>query len=79
MRMLCALWPSADDAALPVPHAQVLTEDNVAALRESVRVLTRTLEHIEGISGDLGGFTGDARNKANLKQLIEALSRIVAD
>lgn len=58
---------------------QVLTEDNVAALRESVLTLTKTLEHIEGITGDLGGFTGDARNKSNLKQLIEALSRIVSD
>ena len=60
-------------------HVQVLTEDNVAALRESVLTLTKTLEHIEGITGDLGGFTGDARNKSNLKQLIEALSRIVSD
>ena len=58
---------------------QVLTEDNVKALRESVLTLTKTLEHIEGITGDLGGFTGDARNKSNLKQLIEALSRIVSD
>jgi hypothetical protein len=56
-----------------------LTEDNVKALRESVLTLTKTLEHIEGITGDLGGFTGDARNKSNLKQLIEALSRIVSD
>ena len=59
--------------------AQVLTPENVAALRDSVVTLTRTLEHIEGITGDLGGFTADARNKANLKQLIEALSRIIAD
>lgn len=58
---------------------QVLTPDNVKALRESVLTLTKTLQHIEGITGDLGGFTGDARNKSNLKQLIEALSRIVAD
>lgn len=59
--------------------AQVLTTDNVKALRDSVLTLTKTLQHIEGITGDLGGFTGDARNKSNLKQLIEALSRIVAD
>ena len=58
---------------------QVLTPDNVKALRDSVLTLTKTLQHIEGITGDLGGFTGDARNKSNLKQLIEALSRIVAD
>ena len=58
---------------------QVLTPDNVTALRDSVLTLTKTLQHIEGITGDLGGFTGDARNKSNLKQLIEALSRIVSD
>ncbi len=62
-----------------LPTAQVLTTDNVKALRDSVLTLTKTLQHIEGITGDLGGFTGDARNKSNLKQLIEALSRIVAD
>ena len=30
-------------------------------------------------AGDLGGVTGDKRVTSNLKQLIEALSRIVAD
>ncbi|CAL8471566.1 g11108 [Coccomyxa elongata] len=75
------LTRSASDAAADIHRLQneVLTEDNVKALRESVLTLTKTLEHIEGITGDLGGFTGDARNKSNLKQLIEALSRIVSD
>jgi hypothetical protein len=61
------------------PAAQVLTEENVRALRESVRTLTRTLEHVESISGDVGGLTGDGRVKANVRQLIEALSRITSD
>lgn len=56
---------------------QVLTEDNVRALRDAVMTLTRTLEHIESISGDVGGITGDGKVKTNVKQLIEALSRIV--
>lgn len=30
-------------------------------------------------AGDLGGLTSDKRVTANLKQLIEALSRIVVD
>ena len=61
------------------PRAQVLTEENVRALRESVKTLTRTLEHVESISGDVGGLTGDGRVKANVRQLIEALSRITSD
>lgn len=56
-----------------------MTENNVKALRESVQTLTKTLQHIERITGDLGGLTSDKRVTANLKQLIEALSRIVVD
>ena len=58
---------------------QVLTDDNVKALRESVVTLTRTLEHIEGITGDVGILTGDNKVKGNIRQLVEALSRLVAD
>ena len=58
---------------------QVLTTENVAALRESVLTLTKTLQHIESISGDVGGLTADSKVKGNVKQLIEALSRLVAD
>jgi len=57
----------------------VLTEENVEALRGSVKTLTKTLEHVEGISSDVGGLAGDSRVKANLKQLIEALSRLTTD
>lgn len=49
------------------------------ALRESVVTLTKTLEHIETITGDVGGLTGDNKVKGNIKQLIEALSRLVSD
>ena len=58
---------------------QVLTEENVKALRDSVVKLTQTLEHIEGITGDVGVLTGDSKVKGNIRQLVEALSRIVAD
>lgn len=57
----------------------MLTEDNVQALRGSVKTLTKTLEHVESISGDVGGLAADSRVKANLKQLIEALSRLTTD
>ncbi len=56
-----------------------MTTENVAALRESVLTLTRTLEHIESISGDVGGLTADNKVKGNVKQLIESLGRLVAD
>ena len=58
---------------------QVLTEENVKSLRDSIQTLTKTLENIEGITGDVGGVTGDGKVKSNFKQLVEALSRIVAD
>lgn len=76
-----ALTQVAAEAAADIQRLQteVLTEGNVKALRESVQTLTKTLQHIERITGDLGGMTADKRVTANLKQLIEALSRIVAD
>ncbi|KAI3432325.1 hypothetical protein D9Q98_003884 [Chlorella vulgaris] len=76
-----ALTQVAAEAAADIQRLQteVLTENNVKALRESVQTLTKTLQHIERITGDLGGLTGDKRVTANVKQLIEALSRIVVD
>ena len=35
-------------------QAEVLTEGNVRALRESVQTLTKTLQHIERITGGAG-------------------------
>lgn len=76
-----ALTQVAAEAAADIQRLQteVLTESNVQALRESVQTLTKTLQHVERITGDLGGLTSDKRVTANLKQLIEALSRLVAD
>jgi len=71
-----AAGAAADIRAL---QGEVLTPGNVRALRDAVGALCRTLEHVEGIAGDVGGLTGDGRVRGNLKQLIEALSRIVAD
>jgi ABC-type transporter Mla subunit MlaD len=76
-----ALTQVAAEAAADIQRLQteVLTEGNVRALRDSVQTLTRTLQHVERIAGDLGGMTSDPKVTANLKQLIEALSRLVAD
>lgn len=76
-----ALTQVAAEAAADIQRLQteVLTEGNVQALRESVQTLTKTLQHVERITGDLGGMTSDKRVTSNLKQLIEALSRLVAD
>ncbi len=60
-------------------RVQVLTAENVEALRDSVRTLTRTLDHVEAISGDVSGLTADTKVKGNFKQLVEALSRLVTD
>ena len=76
-----ALTQVAAEAAADIQRLQteVLTDGNVQALRESVQTLTKTLQHVERITGDLGGLTSDKKVTANLKQLIEALSRLVAD
>jgi ABC-type transporter Mla subunit MlaD len=76
-----ALTQVAAEAAADIQRLQteVLTEGNVQALRESVQTLTKTLQHVERITGDLGTLTSDKRVTANLKQLIEALSRLVVD
>ncbi|KAA6424956.1 MAG: ATP-binding cassette superfamily [Trebouxia sp. A1-2] len=76
-----ALTKSASEAASDIHNLQteVLTDENVKALRESVVTLTRTLEHIEGITGDVGVLTGDSKVKGNIRQLVEALSRLVSD
>jgi len=76
-----ALTQVAAEAAADIQRLQteVLTENNVLALRESVQTLTKTLQHVERITGDLGGLTSDKRVTTNLKQLIEALSRLVTD
>lgn len=76
-----ALTQVAAEAAADIQRLQseVLTDGNVRALRESVQTLTRTMTHIERITGDVGGLTSDKKVSSNLKQLIEALSRLVAD
>jgi hypothetical protein len=57
----------------------VLTDGNLAHLRDSVKDLTGTLKNIETISQDLSGFLGDPVTKYNLKQVIETLGRLVED
>lgn len=76
-----ALTQVAAEAAADIQRLQteVLTENNVKALRESVQTLTKTLQHVERITGDLGTMTSDRKVTSNLKQLIEALSRLVVD
>ncbi|KAG0572631.1 hypothetical protein KC19_VG112100 [Ceratodon purpureus] len=60
-------------------NKEVLTSDNTKLLRDSVSTLTKTLKHVESISKDVSGVTGDAKTRNNLKQLIESLSRLVTD
>jgi hypothetical protein len=76
-----ALTKSAAEAVADIHSLQteVLTEENVTALKDSVTTLTKTLQHIEHITGDVGTLTGDNKVKGNIRQLIEALSRLVAD
>eukprot|EP00899_Mesostigma_viride_P004786 jgi/Mesvir1/14308/Mv09729-RA.1 len=57
----------------------VITDENTELLRESVATLTKTLKHIESISKDVSGLTGDPNTRNNLRQLIQSLSRMVSD
>lgn len=76
-----ALTRVAAEAAEDINKLQklVLDDNNVKALKDSVTTLTRTLDHIQSITGDVGKLTGDSRVQTNLRHLIEALSRLVAD
>jgi hypothetical protein len=60
-------------------QSSVLDEDNVQELKKSVKTLTKTLQHIESVAGDVAGMTSDSGAHASLRQLIEAFSRLVAD
>lgn len=61
----------------PVPQSEVLTDDNIKALRQSVLTLCRTLEHVESIGSDVSLFTRDSTVQRNLRTLVQALSRMV--
>eukprot|EP00873_Tetraselmis_striata_P038594 jgi/Tetstr1/458858/TSEL_004367.t1 len=75
------LTSTANDAAGDIQRLQheVLTPENVAALRNSVLTLTKTLEHIEGISGGIDEISSKTGVQKNIRQIIEAFSRILDD
>jgi len=58
-------------------NTAILTPENAELLRASVGTLTRTLQHVEAVSGDVASVTGDPATRQNLRQLIQALSRLV--
>ncbi|GBG77706.1 hypothetical protein CBR_g24153 [Chara braunii] len=60
-------------------NSAILTDDNIKLLKESVSTLTRTLKHIESISGDVSSLTGDPATRYNIKQIVQSLSRLVTD
>lgn len=74
-----ALTETAAAAAADIQKLQgeVLTDDNVKAIRQSVLTLCRTLEHVESISSDVSLLTRDSTMQRNLRTLVQALSRMV--
>jgi len=58
-------------------ESAILTDENTELLRQSVATLTKTLQHVEGISGDISSVTGDPMTRHNLRALIQALSRLI--
>lgn len=55
----------------------ILTEENQDMLRQSISTLTKTLQHVEKVSGDISSVSGDPSTRANLRHLIQSLSRLV--
>uniref|UniRef100_A0A061RFD7 Atp-binding cassette superfamily n=1 Tax=Tetraselmis sp. GSL018 TaxID=582737 RepID=A0A061RFD7_9CHLO len=76
-----SLTASASQAAADIQKLQreVLTKDNVQALNHSVLTLAKTLENIESISGSMGSVVADRGVQTNMRQLVEALSRMVGE
>ena len=60
-------------------NEHVLTPDNLELLKDSVSTLVKTLKHIEDISDNVSDMVGDNSTQANIKQLIQSLSRILVD
>ena len=55
----------------------ILTDENQELLRQSISTLTKTLQHVEKVSGDISSVSGDPSTRANLRHLIQSLSRLV--
>lgn len=74
-----ALTRTAAGAAADIQALQreVLTDDNVRALRNAVLTLCKTLDHVESISSDVSVFARDSSVQRNLKTLVQALSRLL--
>lgn len=74
-----SLTRTAADATSDIRRLQgeVLTEDNVKALRQAVLTLCKTLDHVESISSDVSVLSRDSGMQRNLKTLVQALSRLL--
>lgn len=55
----------------------ILTDENQEALRQSITIMTKTLQHMEKVSGDIASVSGDPATRQNLRHLIQCLSRLV--
>ena len=55
----------------------ILTDENQELLRQSIATLTKTLQHVEKVSGDISSVSGDPSTRSNLRHLIQSLSRLV--
>ena len=81
VRSLEALTRAATNTANDINRLNndVLTPENTALIRDSVRTLYKTLQHIESVSRDVSSLTGDVDTQHNLRMLIQSLSRMISD
>jgi hypothetical protein len=60
-------------------QSSILDEANVNSLRQSIATLTKTLQHIESITDNMGQVSSDDGVRSSLRTLIESFSRLVDD
>ena len=57
----------------------ILTDENQEALRQSITIMTKTLQHMEKVSGDISSVSGDPATRMMPRHLIQCLSVLVDD
>jgi len=59
--------------------AEALDPATVASLRRAVGSVARTVRHVEETAGALGGVSGDRAVQTSVRQLVEAVGRLVGE
>ena len=58
-------------------QSTAMTQDNMVRIREMIATLQSILQNVEKVSGDASSITGHDSTKNDIRNLIQAMSRIV--